>query len=667
MAKAKRLEVDDRLLGSANIADRIDKDWLTEIGMKVLDDLHIDEKSRQEWKAMADKSLELAKLKREMKNEPWPKAANVKYPLTTTAAIQFAARTLPEIVKNEQVVRVAVNGEKTEEKEMRAKRVAKHMSYQLLVESEDWMSSTDKMLHMLAITGITHRKTFYDPAQERTVSQICTHDELVLHNDIKDLESARRISHIIQMHQNELIEKMRMGMFTKMDVDELRDNDQDDLKQHEIVEQHRYLDLDRDGYEEPYIVTVHRGSRKVLRIVARFNEEGITRNNDNEIIRIEPIHFFTDYHLIPSMDGSYHSLGFGTLMLSLNETVNTTINQLLDAGTLANMQGGFIGKGLRLKNKNMKFRPGEWKHVDFGLGTDIARNIVPLNYKEPSTVLFQLLGTLIEVGKDISSVTDVLSGKQPAQNVPATTILALVEQGQKVFSAIQQRLFISFKKEFKKVYRFNRLFLDPKEYFKFGDTEEYILQEDYEDESLDITPVADPRLSSDTQRLARSEALLQLMASQAPELDRREIIKRYLQDLDISDIDKLMPEPDPNAPPPPELIEMQSEIDERGKKLELKARELDIKEQQMAIQMEKTRAEIAQMTADAIDKIASAESREVGNQLQLYKTEVDALSTKADLAKELNSDTPNRAKGEVENVASELTPLDEGSDDEGAV
>jgi hypothetical protein len=329
-------------------------------------------------------------------------------------------------------------------------------------------------------------------------------------------------------------------------------------------------------------------------------------------------------------------MGFGKLLKPLNETINTTINQLLDSGTLANMQGGFVGKGLRLKGGDLRLSPGEWKKIDMGIGADIKNNIVPIPYKEPSTVLFQLLGAMVDAGKQLSSVTDITMGQQDAQNAPATSILALVEQGLKIFTSIQRRIYRSLKKEFEKLYRLNRIFLDPETYFRTLDSQLAILREDYEDESLDVHPVSDPNLSSDALRLSRTQALLALVGT--PGVNGHEIIRRYLEDLSTPNIEKVLPPPDPNAPPPIEVIDKQSEIQKRADDTQIKAMELKLEEM-------KVMAEIEKIKAEALKAIAEAEGVEPGRQIDQYKAEIKALTdvAKAKLTAEKSDEqTPDK-------------------------
>ena len=638
----------DEIIELPNIAEMLEDNHLNQIGAEVLEDLAIDERSQEDWVNLTEKALDLAKMKHSEKHSPWPKASNIKLPIITNSAIQFAARTIPEVIKDKKVVHVAANGESSPEKEDRARRVSDHMSYQLLLEDSNWRSDTDKLLHNLAIVGTVHRKTYFDPVRQKNVSELLTHDELVINNNIKSLEEAPRISHLIMMSKNEVVEKIRAGIFKDINIDELDPIIEDDFNRFEIVEQHRSLDLDGDGYDEPYIVIVERSGGKVLRIVARYDEDGILRNEDGDIQYIEPIIYFTDYHLIHSPDGSYFSLGFGTLLAHFNEAANTITNQLIDAGTLANMQGGFIGTGLRTpKESSMRFKPGEWKRAQTSMGSRIGDNIFPLVYKEPSAVLFQLLGMLLDTAKDITNLTDVLTGQQSAQNVPATTIMALVEQGMKVFTAIQSRLHVSFGKEFKKLYRLNRIFLPEEKYSNFGDSESYVLREDYEDDSLDITPVSDPRISSEAQRLARSQALISLtqMPVVSSQVNIHEIVKRYTDDIGIPNRAAIVPDEPPQAPPSPELLELQAKMDETGKKLLLKERELDQKDRDTDVKEAKALADLVKAKAEAIEKIAKAESYEPGQQLDLYREMIKQIQFEIKRRDDLNKQRGNPIDG----------------------
>jgi chaperonin GroES len=546
---------------SKNVADLLDDQELARIGNQVIDGYNIDDDSRAEWNDLVDKAMVIAKQTLEVKNTPFPKASNIKYPLITQASIDFAARIYPELIQNDRVVKTAVIGrDDTNRKAQRAQRVSKHMSYQLLCETTDWEISLDRLLHILPILGTVFKKTYYSTIEERPVSELCHPKKIVVNYNVQSLETARRITHELTFYLNDVIERIRSGLYRKVDIEKLCPPEDEDQDQYdpplELLEQHCFLDLDEDGYKEPYIVIVHKQSGEVLRIAPRFKK--VKKNKDGEIVRIEPEHFFTDFHFIRSPDGGFYSLGLGTLLYPLNKAINTILNQLVDAGTLNNSQSGFLGRGLRLKNGEFRLKLGEWKVLDAAAGTNLAQNIVPLPTKEPSPTLFQLLGLLIDVGKELISSNDLMQGKGQTQNVAATTILAMVEQGMKVFNSITKRIYTSLSKEFNKIFDLNARYLPDAKYKAVIDEPGSDVKRDYNKDDYDVKPVASPAMASDAQRLARAQAILSL-----PGIDPYEGHKYFLQALQISDsqINKLLPPKDPNAPPPPEVLKLLAEVD----------------------------------------------------------------------------------------------------------
>lgn len=603
----------NELKSSKNIAELLDKDELDLIGEQVFSGYSIDEDSRADWKELVDKAMDIAKQKMEPKNTPWPNASNIKFPLITQACIQFAARVMPEIIQNDRVVKASIIGQDIDgAKYRRADRVSTYMSYQLINNSNDWEDGTDKLLHVLPVLGTVFKKTYYNEREKRVISELCVPEKIVVNYNTQSIESARRITHIITMYKNDIIERQRTGIFTQdIDFDLLIDeNDQskDDDSPIDLLEQHCYIDLDGDGYKEPYIVTVHKESRQVLRIVNRFDY--IEKSPSGEVICIGPIEYFTDFHFIRSPDGGFYSVGFGTLLLPLNSSINTLINQLLDAGTLSNMQGGFLGRGLRIKNGDIKIKMGEWKVLDAASGTNIAQNVFPIPVREPSQTLYQLLGLMLQVGKDLSSATDVLQGKQPAQNVAQGTLSQLVEQGTKIFTAINKRFYRGLKKEYEKVYKLDSVFLKNSEYMKVLDDPEANVKKDFELYSLDILPVADPVISSDTQRINKA-----VMLHQMPSVDKREADKYILESMHIEKqlVDKLIPAVDPNAPPPPQtqlimaqIQKIQAEIAEisatatlNAEDMARKNKELELKNASLEQQLQESAARVWKMQKDA--------------------------------------------------------------------
>lgn len=595
----------DELRSSDNIAELLDKNELDFIGKQVVEGYDIDEDSRRDWAETIEKAMDIAKQTLETKNHPFTNSSNVKYPLITKAAIDFASRIYPEIIQNDKVVKATVIGNDPEGLKLRrATRVSKFISYQLLEESDNWEDGLDKLLHVLPILGTVFKKTYFHPFTRRPMSDLCLPDKIVVNYEVPSLEEARRITHILTFYANDIIERMRAGLYRDVDVELLKAADgyenEDTDAPLALLEQHCYLDLDDDGYKEPYVVTIHQETREVLRIVSRFKK--VKKDKEGRVKRIEPEQFFTDFHFIRSPDGGFYSSGLGTLLYPLNSAINTLINQLIDSGTINNSQSGFLGRGLRIKAGEMRLKLNEWRVLDAAPGVNVRENIFPLPTKEPSATLFQLLGLLIEIGKDLVSATDLLQGKGQTQNVPAATVLTMVEQGMKVFNAINKRLYRSLKKEFIKVYKLDREFVKAAHYLRVLDDPDANMAIDFNGQDFDILPVADPNMASDRQRIAKAEAVLQ-----AEGLDPHEKTRFYLEALQVDEktIDKLLPKPDPNAPPPPEAQKMMAETEKfaaQAKHAEVQARVLS---QSQLAEAEKLQIQVA----EAESRIRESEAR----------------------------------------------------------
>jgi len=572
-------------LETPNIAeelrDNTGTNSLGSIGFKVIEEADLDNRSREEWIRQSRDAMDLAMLVAKGKTDPWPGCSNIVYPLMAVAAVQFAARAYPAVVADRNVVRGVVFGEDEGvplvdprtgqsladpqtgeplwavppgELRRRADRVASHMSWQLLEEQPEWEPETDKLLHILPIQGCAFRKNYYDPGEGRNFSVLVSPKNLIVNYYAQSLETAPRITEIIEYYPHEIEEMVRAGLFLDQDYGQGKDA-QDPDSPHEFYEQHRRLDLDEDGYPEPYIVTVHKETMKVARIVARYEPQGVFF--DGPLLRkIEPVHYYTAYEFLPNPDGGVYGLGFGQLLRPINEAVNSTLNMLFDAGHLANAGGGFIGKGLSLHAGAVRFRPGEYKEVR-AFGSAIRDAIVPLDFPGPSPVLFQLLGMLIEAGKDVAAIKDILTGETRAANTPATTILALIEQGLKVFTAIFKRVHRSLKKDYDKLYRLNSIYLDDIARFRVGNEMHQVSRLDYQ-RGAGIAPVSDPKTVSDMQKLGRAEFLKTWAGD--PHVDQVELRRRVFEAAQIENVDDLLL----TEQPPDPAIEL--------KKIEVKAR-----------------------------------------------------------------------------------------------
>jgi chaperonin GroES len=557
-----------RLVGVPNLADHLEADILAKMGAKVCDEFKLDEDSRAAagWDETNKAAMDLVMLVRKAKNVPWPNAANVKFPLLIKACIEFNARAYPAIIDGPDVVKGSVKGQPSPEKQARAERIGNHMSYQLLEEMDDWEEDTDKLLIQLPAVGCAFRKSYFDPVKGYNCSHLVPAKDFVVNYMTKDLATCPRATHVLTFYPHEIAEKMRSGLWIEQELGAPQDGGNDEQAPHTFLEQHRLWDLDEDDYPEPYIVTVHKETQKVVRVVARFTEKGLTLDG-NKVVRITPTRIFTKYPFIPAPDGSFYDMGFGTLLFPLSETINSIINQLMDAGTLSNMQAGFIGAGISIKSGNQSFKPGEFKKVEVSGGA-LKDNIVLLPTKEPSSVLFSLLGLLIEAAKDVTATQDILSGDAGKGTLPVGTVTALVEQGLKTFTAIVKRVHRGLKKELGVLYDLNAHYLKPQDYFTFQDVAGVIAQQDYAEGDCDVVPVSDPNMATDMQRMQRAQFTMEV-AKETGAIVPRAAAKRALEAIRDPDPDAmLVPEGPP--PPDPKTIEMADKSRQKDRELNQK-------------------------------------------------------------------------------------------------
>jgi chaperonin GroES len=630
----------DKMLNSRNFAYEMSPDDLNSLGQRVIDEYKIDKDSRSEWEEMNRFAIDLATQVIEKKSEPFDGAANIKFPTLSMAAVQFAARAYPQLLQGANIVKGKVVGDDPEgKKASRADRVGAHMNYQILEQMPNWEDETDGLLVALPIEGCEFKKTYYNAQERVNISEWCRPTEVVINYNCKNFDKVPRITHIIKLTPNEITERVRAGVFLeldefqhapKVDAEEDTHDIRDEDAPHTFYEQHRFWDLDGDGYKEPIIATVHRDSQKVVRVLPRFDMDGIWVNMaTGQVQRIKPVNYFTRFLFMPSPDGGVYGMGFGKLLGPINTSINMTLNQIHDAGTLANTQGGFIGRsfagGRGRQGGELEFAMGEFKQVNYA-GDDIRKSIMPLPFKGPDQTLFAVLGLLVDAGEKLGSVTDPIMGEASGANTPATTTLALIEQGSKVFSAVFKRLHRAFKYEFRKLYRLNKLFLDAVEYVTVLDELEAVSRIDYATEDCDIIPVSDPNMVSDAQQMIKAEVLKGFLGAG---LNDDEIMRRALEAMRIPDIDKLIPkEPKQPEPDPKVIIELQ--------KLELERDKLMMEEYKLGF-------EIAKIQADTIQSLAKAEALDMKPQVDMYMKQLELMQKQAE-AKLKAKEKPSAAK-----------------------
>jgi len=639
----------EELLRSPNIAEDMDSEELSSLGFRLMDEINLDLTSRLDWEERNEKASKLALQVVERKTFPWPGASNVKFPLVTIAAMQYHSRAYPALISNNEVVKCKVYG-KDDDGEMhkRADRISRHMTYQVMEEDEGWEENTDKTLLVQAIAGTAIKKSYFDPVKGHNVSELVLPNDFIVNYYTKSIAESPRVSHRILLSSNDLHERQVRGVFLKVedevqpslpnvsmltqakeDAQGVRQQSGDPDTPYEFFETHFWHDFDEDGYKEPYIAYIRRDTGKIYRIVARYFEDSIEYHN-GEIIRIKPEQYFTKYGFVPSPDGGFYDLGFGVLLGPTNDSVNTIVNQLIDAGTMSVTGGGFLGRGVKIKGGDYTFKPHEWKRVD-STGDDLRANIFPLPIREPNGVSFQLLQLLINYGERIAGATDMMTGVSPGQNTPAETSRNVVEQGMKVFNGIYKRTWRAMKEEFQKLYRLNQLYLpsEPVE-FEYNNELQFVLPDDYSMDMKLVKPAADPNVVSDSQRQMQAQAVLQLAQSSGG-FNMYEVQKRYLDALKVNAIDQILPDPKgPNAikPGPSEKMQIEKmKNDERQMNHQLKFKLGIAKLMQEA---ELQQAKITELQAKAVLELEQADGVQSGHAIAMLEAQIGAKRAHVD-------------------------------------
>jgi len=541
---------------AANLAEEMDDDLLEKLASDLIGDYAGDVSSRKDWLDTYVDGLELLGLKLEDRSEPWEGACNVYHPLLTETLVKFQAETMTETFPASGPVKTTIIGKETEENMDAANRVRENMNYQLTEKMVEYRPEHERMLWGLGLAGNAFKKVYYDPNLERQVSMYIPAEDLVVPYGASDLESAERVTHVMRKTQNEL-RKLQVGGFYK-DVDLGEPTyDLDDVEKKiaekmgfsattdsrfKILEMH--VDLDLEGYEDevdgeqtgialPYVVTIEKSTNTVLAIRRNWNQDDKTRQKRQH---------FVHYGYVPGF-GFYH-FGLIHLIGAFAKSGTMILRQLVDAGTLSNLPGGFKSRGLRIKGDDTPISPAEFRDVDVPSGS-IRDNILPLPYKEPSQVLNSLMNQIIEEGRRFASAADLKVSDMSAQ-APVGTTLAILERTLKVMSAVQSRIHYAMKQEFKLLKTIIRDFTPP-EYSYTPDTGSRMAkQSDYD--LVDVIPVSDPNAATMSQKVVQYQAVMQL-AQQNPDIyDMVELNRQMLDVLGVKNAEKLLPKKDDIKP-----------------------------------------------------------------------------------------------------------------------
>lgn len=644
-----KIKLDQDAIDSPNLCDRFSEEDLKKIGDWCYNGYRLDRQSREKWERRNEAGMNLAMQITQAKNFPWPNCANIAFPLVTIAVLQFHATAYPAIIPSTDVVKCRVIGpDPAGEKLKRCQRISTHMSYQVLEEDEDWEEQHDRLLINIGCVGTAFKKSYYG-SEGYNESDLVMAKDLVIDYFAKSVEKAPRKTHIIPMFRNDIYERVMRGTFrnvleeewfksiqipkqTQPEVSKDKRHGQtppaepDETTPFILLEQHCSLDLDGDGYAEPYIVTFDENSKSVVRITVRFRRmEDIERDDRKKIICIRAQEYFTKYGFIPSPDGGIYDIGFGILLGPLNESANTAINQLFDAGTMSTTAGGFLGRGAKIRGGVYYFSPFQWNRVDGG-GDDLQKNLIPLPVREPSAVLFQLLSLIVNYTNRISGSTDVMVGENPGQNTPAETSRTMVQMGMKIYSAIFKRVWRSMKDEFKKLYILNSIYLPA--VGSYGSQGAKISREDYTDDPRAVCPAADPNISSDAEAFMRATALKQAaMTTQGYDLEAVE--RNYLKALRVPDIEIIYKGPG-NVPPLPNYKLEVEKLKNSTKQLAVKS---DM--QKFAFEMIEIHrlnsAKIVELEAKAIKLVEEAGGVKTEQMIQAFNAAIGALKTHNDV------------------------------------
>jgi hypothetical protein len=545
---------------NANLAEFLGDEELAYIASELIGDFDEDIGSRKDWIQTYVDGLELLGLKIEERAEPWEGACGVYHPLLAEALVKFQAETMMSTFPANGPVKTHIIGKETQDKKESAKRVQLDMNYQLTDVMKEYRPEHERMLWGLGLSGNAFKKVYFDPNLERQVSVFIPAEDMVVPYGASDLESAERVTHVMRKTENELRKLQVSGFYVDVDLgppnntlDEVEKKIAEKLgfrattdSRYKLLEMHVNLDIPghehRDSNGEltgialPYVVTLEKGSSTVL---------AIRRNWEQGDETYQKRQHFVHYGYVPGF--GFYCFGLIHLVGAFAKSGTSIIRQLVDAGTLANLPGGFKTKGLRVKGDDTPISPGEFRDVDVASGA-LKDNLLPLPYKEPSQTLYQLFNTVVEEGRRFSNTADLQISDMSSQ-APVGTTLAILERTLKTMSAVQARIHYSMKQELGLLKKIIAAYT-PEEYsYEPVDGHRYAKRADYD--NVDVIPVSDPNASTMAQRIVQYQAVFQL-AQQAPNLFNMPLLYRQMLDvLGVKEAQKLVPMDEDQKPTDP--------------------------------------------------------------------------------------------------------------------
>jgi len=548
----------------ANLAEHLPEDILGELGSELFENYQDYKNSRKEWERTYREGLDLLGFKYDQRTEPFQGASGATHPVLAEAVTQFQALAYKELLPAEGPVRTQILGLSTPEKEQQSLRVKDFMNYQIMDQMKEYEPEFDQMLFYLPLAGSSFKKVYYDEILGRAVSKFVPAEDLIVPYSATSLDDAESIIHVVKISENEMRKQQVAGFYRDI---ELKPGD---VQESEVTQKERELEgqtksrnedifnllechvnLDLEGFEDvgqdgeptgiklPYIVTIEENSREIL---------SIRRNYEVGDPKKTKIQYFVHFKFLPGL-GFY---GFGLIHMigGLSRTATAALRQLLDAGTLSNLPAGFKQRGIRIRDDAQSIQPGEFRDVD-APGGNIRDAFMMLPFKEPSQTLLALMGVVVQAGQRFASIADLQVGEGNQQAAVGTTV-ALLERGSRTMSAIHKRIYAALRSEFKLLARVFKLYL-PQEYpYDVVGGQKTIKQSDFDDR-VDILPVADPNIFSQTQRISLAQTEMQLAASNPAIHNQYQVYRNMYEALGVKDIDKILIRPQPPQPKDPAL------------------------------------------------------------------------------------------------------------------
>jgi hypothetical protein len=552
----------------ANLAEVIDEQVLGRLGSELYQDTESYRDSRADWEKAYTQGLDLLGFKYESRTEPFQGASSATHPVLAEAVTQFQAQAYKELLPPEGPVRTQVIGLETPAIQDQADRVSEFMNYQIMDVMKEYEPEFDQMLFYLPLSGSTFKKVYYDDILGRAVSKFIQAQDILVPYTANSIEDAEAVVHVIKISENELRKQQISGFYRDIELKASDDlSEADDVKSKErqldgitmsgqtedvftLLECHVNLDL--EGFEDmnpqtgeptgiklPYIVTIEEGSREVLSIRRNYLQ--------NDPIK-KKINYFVHFKFLPGF--GFYGNGLIQMIGGLSRTATQALRQLLDAGTLSNLPAGFKQRGIRIRDDAQSIQPGEWRDVD-APGGNLKDAFMTLPYKEPSQTLLQLMGVVVQAGQRFASIADMQVGDGNQQAAVGTTV-ALLERGSRTMSAIHKRIYASMKEEFRLLANVFKLYLPPEYPYEVVGAQRTIKQADFDDK-VDIIPIADPNIFSQTQRISIAQTELQLAMANPGIHNMYEVYRNMYSALGVRDIDSILIKPDQPTPKDPAL------------------------------------------------------------------------------------------------------------------